>query len=187
MALVGQGACAMARMTLDEALARPSAIDRVKLDATTEDDSRRYRVEDGYGDERDLGDAVETVSPSAIRRRLAMTQTEFAAALRIPVGTLRNWEQGRTAGGPLAPRCRLAGPSRRTGGASAGEARAGSTGGLRDSHRAVRNTCRSRSRTFLRSVLRLTPRSSAARIWLPRVAASAAPISGPSISRRMRW
>jgi hypothetical protein len=52
--------------------------------------------------------------------------------------------------------------------------------------RDVRMTCSSRSRTFLRSVFRLTPRSSAARIWLPRVAASAAPISGPSISRRTR-
>lgn len=54
-------------------------------------------------------------------------------------------------------------------------------------HRAVRKTCRSRSRTFLRSVLRFTPSSSAARIWLPRVAARAAPISGPSISRKIRW
>src|SRR5215203_5138726 len=43
--------------------------------------------------------------------------------------------------------------------------------------RELRMTWRSRSRTFLRKVFRLTPRSSAARIWLPRVAASAAPIS----------
>ena len=49
-----------------------------------------------------------------------------------------------------------------------------------------RTTMSSRSRTFLRRVLRLTPRSSAARIWLPRVAARAAPIRGPSISRRTR-
>ncbi|WP_083530847.1 helix-turn-helix transcriptional regulator [Methylobacterium sp. AMS5] len=34
----------------------------------------------------------------------------------------------------------------------------------RTPHREVRNTCRSRSRTFLRRVLRLTPSSSAARI-----------------------
>src|SRR5262249_34477170 len=38
----------------------------------------------------------------------------------------------------------------------------------------VRMTWMSRSRIFLRKVLRLTPRRSAARIWLPRVAASAA-------------
>jgi putative transcriptional regulator len=31
-----------------------------------------------------------------IRRALRMTQEEFAAAYQIPVGTLRDWEQGRT-------------------------------------------------------------------------------------------
>ncbi len=45
----------------------------------------------------------------------------------------------------------------------------------------------SRSRIFLRRVLRLTPRSSAALIWLPRVAASAAEMSGYSTSRKTRW
>src|SRR5262249_4931529 len=38
----------------------------------------------------------------------------------------------------------------------------------------LRKTWISRSRIFLRSVLRLTPSKSAARIWLPRVAASVA-------------
>jgi putative transcriptional regulator len=31
-----------------------------------------------------------------IRRALRMTQEEFAARYRIPLGTLRDWEQGRT-------------------------------------------------------------------------------------------
>lgn len=31
-----------------------------------------------------------------IRRALRMTQEEFAEAYRIPIGTLRDWEQGRT-------------------------------------------------------------------------------------------
>jgi putative transcriptional regulator len=31
----------------------------------------------------------------AIRRSLRMSQDEFAAAFRIPVSTLKNWEQGR--------------------------------------------------------------------------------------------
>jgi putative transcriptional regulator len=30
-----------------------------------------------------------------IRRALGMTQEEFAARYRIPLGTLRDWEQGR--------------------------------------------------------------------------------------------
>ena len=31
-----------------------------------------------------------------VRRALRMTQEEFAAAYSIPIGTLRDWEQGRT-------------------------------------------------------------------------------------------
>src|SRR6201987_239203 len=31
-----------------------------------------------------------------IRRALGLTQEEFAARYHIPVGTLRDWEQGRT-------------------------------------------------------------------------------------------
>jgi len=31
----------------------------------------------------------------AIRRALRMSQEEFAARFRIPMGTLRDWEQGR--------------------------------------------------------------------------------------------
>jgi putative transcriptional regulator len=31
-----------------------------------------------------------------VRRALRMTQEEFADAYRIPIGTLRDWEQGRT-------------------------------------------------------------------------------------------
>jgi putative transcriptional regulator len=41
-------------------------------------------------------------SPRVIRKRLNMTQEEFAQALRIPVATLRNWEQGRNAIDPAA-------------------------------------------------------------------------------------
>src|SRR5258705_8535559 len=50
----------------------------------------------------------------------------------------------------------------------------------------VRITWMSRSRIFLRSVLRFTPKRSAARIWLPRVAASAADNRGYSPPLRMR-
>ncbi len=31
-----------------------------------------------------------------VRRALHMTQEEFSEAFRIPIGTLRDWEQGRT-------------------------------------------------------------------------------------------
>jgi putative transcriptional regulator len=38
---------------------------------------------------------VEVPDVRAIRRKLHMSQLEFAAAYRIPLPTLKNWEQGR--------------------------------------------------------------------------------------------
>jgi len=35
------------------------------------------------------------VNVKKLRERLGITQDEFAATYRIPVGTLRDWEQGR--------------------------------------------------------------------------------------------
>ena len=37
---------------------------------------------------------VHVPDVKAIRERLKMSQSEFAETYRIPVGTLRNWEQG---------------------------------------------------------------------------------------------
>jgi putative transcriptional regulator len=39
--------------------------------------------------------AVEIPDVKAIRRALHMSQQRFAAAFRIPLPTLKNWEQGR--------------------------------------------------------------------------------------------
>ena len=44
---------------------------------------------------------VEVPDVPAIRRQLHMSQHEFADAFRIPLATLKNWEQGRRA--PDAP------------------------------------------------------------------------------------
>jgi putative transcriptional regulator len=38
---------------------------------------------------------VEAPEVRAIRRKLRMSQTEFAEKYRIPLPTLKNWEQGR--------------------------------------------------------------------------------------------
>jgi putative transcriptional regulator len=38
---------------------------------------------------------VEVPDVRAIRRRLRMSQQEFARVCRIPLATLKNWEQGR--------------------------------------------------------------------------------------------
>ena len=39
---------------------------------------------------------VPTVDVRAVRRRLGLSQTEFAAKFGFQPATLRNWEQGRT-------------------------------------------------------------------------------------------
>jgi len=45
--------------------------------------------------------AVETPDVKAIRKKLRLSQQGFASAYRIPLATLKNWEQGRRA--PDAP------------------------------------------------------------------------------------
>ena len=46
--------------------------------------------------EMDLRRMRRTPQAKIIRRALDLTQEEFAARYRIPLGTLRDWEQGRT-------------------------------------------------------------------------------------------
>lgn len=53
----------MARITLEEALARPPDIDRAKLAATTEEDIRRYMIEDGFDPDADLITGGRSVLP----------------------------------------------------------------------------------------------------------------------------
>jgi putative transcriptional regulator len=89
-------------MTLDEIEAADPKVDRAKLDATTEEDIRRYMAEEGFDPDAPIEGARTTVLPQAVRRQLGMTQEQFAAALRIPVATLRNWEQGRVRPDPAA-------------------------------------------------------------------------------------
>lgn len=85
----------MARMSLDELRNRASTVDRAKLDATTEADIEAHRAADGDADLDVAVDGNTVESPRALRVRLGMTQPEMATALRVPLGTWRNWEQER--------------------------------------------------------------------------------------------
>ncbi len=84
------------KMTLDAIKARPSRRNRSKMEATSEDDIRRHMIEDGENPDEVLSDK-DVISPWYIRKRLGMSQREFANTLGIPVATLRNWEQNRVA------------------------------------------------------------------------------------------
>ncbi len=53
--------------------------------------------------ETDLSRMRRTPQAKIIRRALNLTQEEFAARYRIPLGTLRDWEQGRAE--PDQPTC----------------------------------------------------------------------------------
>jgi putative transcriptional regulator len=91
---------AIVRKTLEEIRAMKPRIDREKIDATTDEDIARQIAED-----EDLAPELTLdmlIAPRNLRRRLDMTQEQFAQALGIPVATLRNWEQGRNAIDPTA-------------------------------------------------------------------------------------
>ena len=92
---------AIVRRTLDEIRSASTRVNRAKIAATTEADIARHALEDD-SETGDLSSFEPTVLAQAVRRQLGMTQAEFAQALRIPLATLRNWEQGRVKPDPAA-------------------------------------------------------------------------------------
>lgn len=74
-----------------------SRTDWARLEAMTEDEIEANALADP--DNPPLTDAelrrMQPVpNPKQIRRRLHLTQAEFAARFHLPLGTLRDWEQG---------------------------------------------------------------------------------------------
>jgi putative transcriptional regulator len=65
--------------------------DEVLADALTDPDARPLTGEDFAS-----GKLIRTPQVKVIRRALRLSQEEFAAHYRIPIGTLRDWEQGRS-------------------------------------------------------------------------------------------
>ena len=78
-----------------------SKTDWARVDAMTDEDIARAVAEDADAapllTDEQLAEAktVRPVDIAATRRRLGLSQTEFAAWFGISPGTLRNWEQGR--------------------------------------------------------------------------------------------
>src|SRR5215472_18763849 len=85
---------AITRMTLDQIKARSSRRDHAKIKATSEEDIRRQMIEDGEDPDAELREE-DIISPWYIRKRLGLSQRQFADLLAIPVATLQNWEQNR--------------------------------------------------------------------------------------------
>jgi putative transcriptional regulator len=91
---------ALVRRTLDQVQRVKPRIDRAKINSTTEADIRRHMLEDGQNPAAELAGFAPVIPPQVLRKHL--TQAEFARALRIPLSTLRNWEQGRVLPDPAA-------------------------------------------------------------------------------------
>jgi putative transcriptional regulator len=77
-----------------------SKINREKLRAAKDADIARQIAQDPDTAPEISVDAL--IAPKNLRRRLNMTQEEFADALDIPIATLRNGEQGRHGIDPAA-------------------------------------------------------------------------------------
>jgi putative transcriptional regulator len=92
---------AIVRRTLKQASAE-ARIDRAKVKATTEKDIRRHMIEDGEDPDAEPTRGELVLTAKTIREQLAMTQLQFARALHVPIGTVRNWEQGRVLPDPAA-------------------------------------------------------------------------------------
>jgi putative transcriptional regulator len=78
-------------------MSREHPFDKKLFGAITDEDIARQIAEDP-----DVAPDITTlpdewrVKPRSLRRKLGMTQRQMAKLLRIGLGTLRNWEQGRT-------------------------------------------------------------------------------------------
>jgi putative transcriptional regulator len=85
---------------LPDGSTRPSVdkTDWARVDAMTDDEVMAAALSDPDAQpltEEQLGRMKQTPRAKIIRRALHLTQEEFAARYHIPVGTLRDWEQGR--------------------------------------------------------------------------------------------
>ncbi len=69
-----------------------------RLDVMTEEQRRAAALRDPDAQPvtpENIGRMKRTPQVKVIRRALGLSQEEFAARFRIPLGTLRDWEQGR--------------------------------------------------------------------------------------------
>jgi putative transcriptional regulator len=84
---------AKSKLTLAEIMIRPPGADLAKVDATTEEDIRRHMTEDGYDPDETIR-YEDIISPSVIRKRLGMSQRQFAEAIHVPSRRCRIGNRG---------------------------------------------------------------------------------------------
>src|ERR1700727_2087765 len=78
----------MSKMTTTSKKPSPMSTEAIEKAARADHDAQPLT-------EADLKRMKRTPQTKIIRRALELTQEEFAARYHIPLGTLRDWEQGR--------------------------------------------------------------------------------------------
>jgi putative transcriptional regulator len=78
----------MNKTTTSSKILRPMSIEAIENAARADPDAQPLT-------EADLNRMKRTPQVKIIRRALDLTQEEFAERYHIPLGTLRDWEQGR--------------------------------------------------------------------------------------------
>ena len=78
----------MSKTTTTDKTPRPMTSEAIEKAARADRDAQPLT-------EADLKRMKRTPQAKIIRRALELTQEEFAARYHIPLGTLRDWEQGR--------------------------------------------------------------------------------------------
>jgi putative transcriptional regulator len=76
---------------------KPPKTDWRAFDAMSEEESHRAAVSDSDAPpatDAQLARARRVPSVRALRKKLNLTQEEFAARFHLPLGTVRDWEQG---------------------------------------------------------------------------------------------
>ncbi len=81
-------------------MAKPTVQDWHRFDAMSDEGRRAAAIDDPDAQpltHESLSRMRRTPQARVIRRALGLSQEEFATRFRIPLGTLRDWEQGRKA------------------------------------------------------------------------------------------
>jgi putative transcriptional regulator len=82
------------KVTPDMAAQAIRETDWAAIDALTDEDIDRQIAEDPNV-APDMSDFIAAMRVRMVRRKLKLTQAQFARRFRVPLGTLRDWEQGR--------------------------------------------------------------------------------------------
>lgn len=94
---------AIIRRSLDDILASAPRVDRVRLEATTDEDFERQIAEDPDLAPDMSGLNLELIlPPGVVRERAGLSQEAFAQALRVPLTSVQDWESAGFATDPAA-------------------------------------------------------------------------------------